>query len=85
MLKNFGRIWFHRFKFNQPSPPPLEEQPSSSIDTNMSPWLVYLCTIYSKVHVNISFENVGPLTADDIPLSAIDFHCSSMVYGLIDE
>ncbi len=52
---------------------------SSNVAGEKKSWLTFLRDIYAVVHVDISYKEVGPMIPDDIPLSAIDFHCSSIV------
>ena len=98
MLRIFANLWFHRFKYNNPPPPPVHPSstpPSNNhnkqtVSANANTWLGFLIHVYGQVHVRISYKKVGPLIADDIMFSAIDYHCSSVVsvdclllYGLM--
>ena len=83
MLHYYSTTWTNRFLLKS-HPPESVEQPTYlpylHIHSEMNEWEKYLHSIYSQVHnPEISIKTVSAMVPDDIPLAAIDFHCTSIV------
>jgi len=75
MLKNYAQIWFERFS-GISKPNGIEN------DDDKFDWTSYLegtCYNFANKNNRISYKVIAPISIEDIPLSAIDFHCSSIV------
>lgn len=72
MLENFACIWYERFKNNNPPSPNIGES-----------WLQFIKSVYGKIQVKIDYKHIGALVANDITLSSVDFHCSSIIDWLL--
>lgn len=74
MLRKYAQVWFERF--SGISKPPDHNE-------NKFGWISYLeenCYNFNKTTTTrYSYKAISPLSFDDIPLSAIDFHCSNIV------
>jgi hypothetical protein len=90
MLKKAAILWSLRFQGKAGSVPfeniwdinrkkNYETTGTEAEANNFSPWAEFLLKIYSSVKSNFDWFDVGPMNADDVCLSAIDFHCSSIV------
>eukprot|EP01094_Clydonella_sp_ATCC50884_P020851 TRINITY_DN4425_c0_g1_i3.p1 TRINITY_DN4425_c0_g1~~TRINITY_DN4425_c0_g1_i3.p1 ORF type:complete len:1491 (+),score=173.74 TRINITY_DN4425_c0_g1_i3:926-5398(+) len=87
LLHTMANVWCDRFEGRGRDPPVITHGivPYLQNDGDVrsrSPWLSYLHDLYSpcaRDSGNIVHENVGPLQPGDIPLAAIDFHCSPMM------
>lgn len=73
MMLNAALLWKDRF-----ARPEAHALPESSAKT----WTGYLSTVFAS-HDPIEFNEVPLLNISDIPLSAVDFHCSPIVRLLV--
>lgn len=44
-----------------------------------TPWLHFIRDAYNRTLITLNYVHVGPVVPDDIPVSAVDFHCTSIV------
>eukprot|EP01119_Soliformovum_irregulare_P014503 TRINITY_DN3968_c0_g1_i1.p1 TRINITY_DN3968_c0_g1~~TRINITY_DN3968_c0_g1_i1.p1 ORF type:complete len:178 (-),score=60.22 TRINITY_DN3968_c0_g1_i1:11-544(-) len=82
MLKNCARCWYYRF-VGACVPPQVEVQVEEKVQvekSEMSPWMSYVMQVYAKSPpMAVTLQSIGPLQEEDVPLSAIDHHCSSIL------
>jgi hypothetical protein len=80
MLKTFCSLWYTRFQSKE-IPEYLQMETKKE---EASPWFCFLQEIYAKVDMPcIDYRMVEALHPNDVILSAIDFHCSSMIDTLM--
>lgn len=49
---------------------------------SLDPWLRWLCDEFNALPCNMRLQDLGPLVPAEIILSAVDFHCTSIVRAL---
>jgi len=83
MLKGFASIWYNRFTTQNKNPPPILPGKAEKFIETPNKWISFLRELYGKVHVTFSYKTVGPLVPEDVPLGAIDFHCSALLDSIL--
>jgi hypothetical protein len=99
LIRVMTRLWFERFRGDLPQyrlreelrvergeirPP--EYLHFSHVENDLeelSDWSVYLLHLYGSKRMGMSWESMTPLRKDDIPLSAVDMHCSKLIPSLM--
>jgi len=92
MLYEYSGLWYNRLAKNDPPTPKFTDVSPivskllcDSDDYELNKWLKYLMTIYTPNEKKMNFIGVGILKADDVLLSAVDFHCSPIVDLLLSD
>lgn len=99
MLCKVSHLWLHRFSsYNVSSPPLLPELTVQQLNglpyldpsicpSSCSNWFRFLTNAFKKATPARSYDfvSVGPVTKDDLVLSAVDHHCSPIVDQLLTQ
>ncbi|BDA43711.1 hypothetical protein COCOBI_04-7260 [Coccomyxa sp. Obi] len=84
MLRKFAAIWHSRFTSNERPPQLKTSDPAQQQGAQPDTWTAYLHQQFSTT-AGSGMKPLGSLRPEDIPLSAVDFHISDIVYHLLDK